>query len=108
MPLSNPLKVLYSPVGGDDSRSLLTDSEPDRPDDGHGGKPRDLRLVMPLASSLTMRRWRSASRQEWRKRVGIEPTAPGVSPEPDGFEGRAGHQTRIASERMMPRARGRA
>jgi hypothetical protein len=33
----------------------------------------------------------------WRKRVGIEPTAPGVSPEPDGFEGRAGHQTRIAS-----------
>jgi len=29
--------------------------------------------------------------------VGIEPTAPGVSPEPDGFEGRAGHQTRIAS-----------
>ena len=31
--------------------------------------------------------------------MGIEPTAPGVSPEPDGFEGRAGHQTRIASER---------
>ena len=29
--------------------------------------------------------------------MGIEPTAPGVSPEPDGFEGRADHQTRIAS-----------
>ena len=29
--------------------------------------------------------------------MGIEPIAPGVSPEPDGFEGRAGHQTRIAS-----------
>ena len=36
-------------------------------------------------------------RVQWRKRVGIEPTAPGFSPEPDGFEGRAGHQTRIAS-----------
>jgi len=35
--------------------------------------------------------------EEWRKRVGIEPTVPGVSLEPDGFEGRAGHQTRIAS-----------
>jgi hypothetical protein len=34
---------------------------------------------------------------DWRKRMGIEPIAPGVSPEPDGFEGRAGHQTRIAS-----------
>ena len=29
--------------------------------------------------------------------MGIEPIALGVSPEPDGFEGRAGHQTRIAS-----------
>jgi len=33
----------------------------------------------------------------WRKRVGIEPTAAGVSRQPDGFEGRASHQTRIAS-----------
>ena len=33
----------------------------------------------------------------WRKRVGIEPTVPGINLEPDGFEGRAGHQTRIAS-----------
>ena len=37
------------------------------------------------------------ARQEWRKRVGIEPTAAGVSRQPDGFEGRASHQTRIAS-----------
>ena len=29
--------------------------------------------------------------------MGIEPTAAGVSRQPDGFEGRAGHQTRIAS-----------
>ncbi len=29
--------------------------------------------------------------------MGIEPTAPGVTPGPDGFEGRASHQTRIAS-----------
>ena len=38
---------------------------------------------------------------DWRKRVGIEPTAPGINPEPDGFEGRAGHQTRIASVRDL-------
>src|SRR6476619_5090333 len=39
------------------------------------------------------------SQGEWRKRVGIEPTAAGVSLQPDGFEGRASHQTRIASGR---------
>jgi len=36
-------------------------------------------------------------RLAWRKRVGIEPTVPGFTPAPDGFEGRAGHQTRLAS-----------
>ncbi len=35
--------------------------------------------------------------ESWRKRVGIEPTAAGISRQPDGFEGRASHQTRIAS-----------
>src|SRR6266545_6352742 len=34
---------------------------------------------------------------KWRKRVGIEPTAASISLRPDGFEGRAGHQTRVAS-----------
>jgi len=33
----------------------------------------------------------------WRKRVGIEPTAAGFSQQPDGFEGRASHQARVAS-----------
>src|SRR5438445_11732220 len=41
---------------------------------------------------------------EWRKRVGIEPTARGISPEPDGFEGRASHQSRIASMRRRREA----
>lgn len=58
-------------------------------------------VVLPrrlLAAITNRERWERC----WRKRVGIEPTAPGINPEPDGFEGRAGHQTRIASDRMMP------
>lgn len=51
------------------------------------------------AAKLAARRQRG-SRRKWRKRVGIEPTAPGINPEPDGFEGRAGHQTRIASREV--------
>ena len=53
-------------------------------------------------------RWRLGSgiwTRGWRKRVGIEPTAPGINPEPDGFEGRAGHQTRIASVAQMTTGR---
>jgi uncharacterized membrane protein YeaQ/YmgE (transglycosylase-associated protein family) len=34
--------------------------------------------------------------------VGIEPTAASVSLQPDGFEGRAGHQARIASGTSIP------
>ena len=37
--------------------------------------------------------------------MGIEPTAPGVSLEPYGFEGRASHQTRIASQEARRRRR---
>src|SRR5262245_34074243 len=45
-----------------------------------------------------MRKRSSAlAREGWRKCVGIEPTAAGVSQRPDGFEGRASHQTRITS-----------
>jgi hypothetical protein len=44
----------------------------------------------------------AVARKDWRKRVGIEPTAPGVNPGPCGFEGRAGHQTRIASSFAIP------
>jgi hypothetical protein len=40
----------------------------------------------------------------WRKRVGIEPTAAGVTPRPDGFEGRASHQTRTTSKKIETRA----
>ena len=35
----------------------------------------------------------------WRKRVGVEPTSPGVSRDSDGFEVREGHRTPFASGR---------
>ncbi len=41
----------------------------------------------------------------WRKRVGIEPTSPSVNSGSDGFEGRAGHQTRLASSGCSDQSR---
>src|SRR5207249_736213 len=54
--------------------------------------PVSLSILLSLRTAAGPR-----SLRQWRKRVGIEPTAAGVSQQPDGFEGRASHQTRIAS-----------
>src|SRR5262245_6816564 len=80
-------------------------------------RPQLVHLINPTRTEHVPERCRArrrdvaiAMRQQlagigWRKRVGIEPTAAGVSPQPDGFEGRADHQTRIASEAAWPRGR---
>ena len=39
----------------------------------------------------------------WRKRVGVEPTRPGVSRDANGFEVREGHRTPCASAGIMDR-----
>ncbi len=59
---------------------------------------------MPLMSTLLQRVGQDAigggtRRAEWRKRVGVEPTRPGVSRDAYGFEVREGHRTPFASGR---------
>ncbi len=46
-----------------------------------------------------------SSEINWRRRVGIEPDRPKLSPRPNGFEVRASHQTRFASAMKITQLR---